>query len=149
MRIRPEVARAVVLLEARQAKTRPLLGRIDFHDEEAFVVAKRDVVARPVFLDQLAFEQERFRFARHGVRFEIPDRLEQGARLEVGHRHPRGHEIGADPFAQVARFADVDDAAEPVAHQVHARLVRHLVHFLVQIWLFLRQRHGAEASYLV
>ena len=46
MRIRSEVARAVVLLEARQAKTRPLLGRIDFHNEKALVVAKRDVVAR-------------------------------------------------------------------------------------------------------
>ena len=64
MRIRSEVARAVVLLEARQAKTRPFLGRIDFHDEEALVVAKRDVVARPVFLDQLSFEQQRLRFAR-------------------------------------------------------------------------------------
>ena len=142
MRIRPEVARAVVLFEPRQTKARPFLRRIEFHDEEAFIVAKRDVVARPIFLDQLALEQDRFGFARHGVRLEIPDRLEQRARFEIGHRHLRGHEIGADPFAQIARLAHVNDAAEPVPHQVDAGLVRHFVHFLVQVWLFFRQRHG-------
>ena len=38
-------------------------------------------------------------------------------------------EILADAFAQVARLADVNDRAEPVAHEIHARLVRQRADF--------------------
>ena len=141
MRIRPEVTRAVIFLETRQAKARPFFGRIDLHHEEALVVAKRNIVTGPVFLDQLALEQQGFRLALHGVRFEIPNGLEHGARLDVGLRQFRRHEVGAHALAQVARFPDVDDAVEPIAHQVHARLVRNFVHFLRQVW-FLFFRHS-------
>ena len=52
----------------------------------------------------------------------------------------RRHEIGRDALAQIARLADVDHAVESIAHEVNARLVRHLVHFLVEIGLFFRQQ---------
>src|ERR1700722_13468471 len=32
--------------------------------------------------------------------------------------------ISTDSLAQIARFADVDDRAETVLHQIHARLMR-------------------------
>src|SRR5256714_9583586 len=53
MRVRTEVARAVVLLKSREAEARPFFGGIDFYDEKAFVVPKGNVVARTIFLDQL------------------------------------------------------------------------------------------------
>ena len=56
MRVRSEVTRAIILLEPRQPKARPLFRRIDFHQKKALVVAKRDVVTRPEFLDQLSFQ---------------------------------------------------------------------------------------------
>ena len=86
MRIRAEVERAVIFFKSRQAKPWPFLQRVDLDKEEPLVVAKRDIVTRPVFFDQFALEQERFRFAAHGVRLEIPNRLEHGARLDVRHR---------------------------------------------------------------
>ena len=135
MRVGAEIAAAVVLLESGEAKARPFFRQIDPDHEEPLVVAERDVVARPVFLDQFALEQNRFRFAADRVRFKIPCRVEHGARFQIGLGQFRRQEIRAHPFAQVARFADVNHAVEPVAHQVHTRLVRHLVHLLLQIRL--------------
>jgi len=71
--------------------------------------------------------------ALDGVRFEIPDGVEHGARLDVGLGQLRRHKVGPDALAQVASFPDVDDAVEPIAHQVHTGLVRHLVHLLRQV----------------
>ena len=105
MRVRSEITRAIIFLEPRQPKTRPFLRHVDFDDEKPFIVAKGNIVTRPVFLDQFAFEQNRLRFAADGVRFEIPDRVEHGARLQIGLRQFRRQKIGADAFSQIARFA--------------------------------------------
>ena len=48
-----------------------------------FVVPERNVVTRPVFLDQFAFEQDRFRFTADDVRLEIPRCLEHGVRFQI------------------------------------------------------------------
>ena len=133
MRIRPEVAGAIILFESRQPEARPFLRHVDLDQKEAFVVTERNIVTRPVFLDQFAFEQERFRVAAHSVGFKIPNRIEHGARLQVGLRHFRWQKIRADTFAQVARFADVNHPIKPITHQVHTGLMRHFVHFLLQI----------------
>ena len=93
MRVWAEVAAAVVLFKSGEAKTRPLLRQIDPDYEEPFVVAKRNVVARPVFLDQFALEQNRFRFAADGVRFKTPCRVEHGACFQIGLRQFRRQEI--------------------------------------------------------
>jgi len=77
------------------------------------------------------------------VRFKIPCRVEHGARFQICLGQFRGQKIRAHALAQVARFADVNYAVEPVAHQVHTRLVWHLVHFLLQIrFLFFRCSHA-------
>src|SRR5436190_980154 len=54
--IRAKVTRAVVFSEAREAKTRPFLCQIDLNEQEAFIITKRNIIAWPIFLDQLAFE---------------------------------------------------------------------------------------------
>src|SRR5215831_7158703 len=84
--------------------------------EETLVITKRYIVAWPVFLDQFALEQNRFRLAADGMRFKIPCRIQHGARFQIGLRQFRGQEIRAYAFAQVASFADVNDAVESIAH---------------------------------
>ena len=123
-----EVAGVVLFLETGETKPRPFFGLIHLDQEEALIVAKGNVVARPVFLDQFTFEQNRFGFTLHGVGLKIPNRVQHGASLQISHCHFRGHEIGANAFAQIARFADVDDAVETIAHQINTGFVRHLVY---------------------
>ena len=81
MRVRTEVAATIVLFESGEPKARPFLGKVDPDHEEPLVVPERNVVTRPVFLDQFAFEQDGFRFAADRVRLKIPGRLQHGARL--------------------------------------------------------------------
>ena len=50
----------------------------------------------------------------HNVDVEIVDRLDEGIELQIPARAARRMEILAHAFAQIARFADVDDRAEPI-----------------------------------
>ena len=93
MRVRAEIPAAVVLFKSGEAKPRPLFRQIDSHHEKPLVVAKGDIVTRPVFLDQFALEQNRFRFAADGVRFKTPCRVEHGAGFQIGLRQFRRQEI--------------------------------------------------------
>ena len=77
VRERTEIPRAVVLAQPRELEARDRVGHVDLDEQEALVVAQRDVVARPVFLDEAAFEQQRLGFALDGVRLKIPDALDQ------------------------------------------------------------------------
>ena len=128
-----EVTRAVVLAHPRQLKTGNQIAHVDLDQQVRLVVAERDVVARSVFLDEPAFEQQRLRFGFDNVVLEIPDALDESASFHVGSLPARRHEVAADAFAQVSRLADVDDAVQAVAHQVNARLVRHVAQFLGEI----------------
>ena len=74
---RPEIARAVVLSQAGEHEARDGIVEVDFDQQEPFVVAEADVVARLVFLDQFAFQQKRLRFAADGVSVEVVDGLDQ------------------------------------------------------------------------
>src|SRR5204863_5545987 len=64
---RPEVARPVFLLQAREREARNGIIEIYLQEQEALIVPKADVIARMKFLDQLAFQQDRFSFAAHHV----------------------------------------------------------------------------------
>ena len=136
MREWPEVARAVVLLHARELEARERIVQVHLHEQELFVIAKADVVARPVFLDQLALEQQRLRLALDRVRLEVPDAVEQRERLAIVMMPPTRMKILADALEQIARLADIDDAVEPILEQVHARLVRQLAHLRHDIGTF-------------
>src|SRR5436190_22514905 len=66
----PEISRPIVLLQARERKSRNRVLEINFDEQEAFIVTEADVVPRLEFLDQLAFQQQRLRFALHDMRVE-------------------------------------------------------------------------------
>ena len=51
MRVRTEVAATIVFFESCQPKARPFLRKIDPDQKEPFIVAKGNVITRPVFLD--------------------------------------------------------------------------------------------------
>ena len=68
---RPEVARAVVFFQPRENEIRDRVVQVDLEHQIALVVAQADVEARLEFLDELAFEQQRLRFAADDVDIEI------------------------------------------------------------------------------
>jgi hypothetical protein len=61
------------------------------------------------------------------------DGLDQGVEFQIPTHAARGMKIGADAFAQIARLADIDDRAETVLHQIHARLMRQISDLLAYL----------------
>lgn len=88
-----EVSRAVVLSCASCDESWPWIIHADAHEQEAFVVPKRDIVARAVVLDEFAFKNQRFLFIANGVEFEVVDGIDECAGLQVGFGFPRGDEV--------------------------------------------------------
>ena len=119
----PEIARAVVLPDAREGEAGDRVVQVDLEQQELLVVPETDVVARVELLDQLAFQQQRLGLAAHDVEVEVVDGVGQRLELQVPAHAPGGLEILAHPLAQVPRLADIDHRPEAVAHQVDARLV--------------------------
>src|SRR6185436_2390851 len=113
------------LLQTGQSETRDRIVEIDFEQKKSFVIAKTDVVPGLKLLDQSAFEQERFRFIFDYVNVEIMNGVDERIKLEIPTLPAGGMKILRNAAAQIARFADVNDRAEPVLHQVDARFVRH------------------------
>jgi hypothetical protein len=118
-----EVDGAVVLAESGEGEAGDGVVEVDLEQEEPFVVAEIDVEPGLELLDQFAFEQEGLGLGLHDVPVEVVDGLDEGVELEVPAQAAGGLEVGADPFAQVAGLADVDDAAEAVLVQVDTRFV--------------------------
>ncbi len=80
---RPEITRAIVLLEAGEREARDGVVQVHLEHEEALVVAETDVVTRMKFLDELAFEQQRLGFAANHVDVEIMDGLDERLEFQV------------------------------------------------------------------
>ena len=120
---RPEVTSPVGRANPREGETRNGIVEVDLEQEEPFVVAEADIVARVKILDQLAFEQQRLGLAPDHMHVEIVNGFDQGVELEIPAHPPRRMKILANPLAEIARLANVDDGAEAVLHEVHARLV--------------------------
>src|SRR6266700_6127406 len=75
---------------------------------------------------------------------KIACRVEHGARFQIGLRELGRQKIGTHSFAQVARFAYVNDAVKSVAHQVNTRFMRDFMYLFMQIrLLFGRYSHSA------
>jgi len=133
MRERAEVARAVLLLEAGQPEARQLLIEIDADEEEALVVGEIGIVTGLPLLDQLAFEEESFGFGLHLDGIKIGDEIDERADLGlVDGERPAALEIRRDAFLQAAGLADVNNPAEPILHEVHARFVRQVADLFFQ-----------------
>ena len=129
------------MFDTSEGEARNGVVEIDFDEEEAFVVAKTDVVTRVKFFDEFAFEEEGFGFAADDVIIEIVNAFDERAEFEVP-THAAGRlEILGDAFAEVAGFADVDDRAEAVAHKINARLVREVAQLFLDV---VGQRHAKD-----
>ena len=115
VRVRAEVEprRAVPL--AREIHARELLVQADADVRVRLVVAQPDVEARAVALDELLLGEQRVRL---GLGHEELDRSDL-----LGHRPRAGlaREVPADPLADRARLADVEDFAVAVAEQCRRR----------------------------
>src|SRR5262249_17487685 len=70
---------------------------------------------------------------------KVPKAVEQRGRLQVGCHSAGGHEILAEPLAEIARFSNVYDALKPILHQVNAGLMRNVAQLLIWIWLFSKE----------
>ena len=88
VRKRAKVAGAIVFLESRKFETRVGLVHADLHHQEPLVVLEHRVVARLVFLDQLAFQKQRLGLALDDERLEIGDGLDERAGLRIPPHRP-------------------------------------------------------------
>ena len=138
-----EVTRAIIRAQPREGEARNGIVEVHLHQQEAFVVAEADVVARMKFLDQLAFEQQRLRLAPDRVDVEVVDGIDEGVELQVPAHAARRVEVLVHALAQIPRLAHVDDRAEAVLHQIHARLVGKLAEFVPNV---IRHGHGGSMA---
>ena len=129
------------MLDAGEREARDGIVEIDFYEKETFVVAEADVVARVKFFDEFALEEESFGFAADDVIIEIVNAFDESAEFEVPTHAAGGLKVLSDAFAEVTCFADVDDLAEPVAHQVDAGLVREVAKLFLDV---IGQRHAKD-----
>ena len=88
----------------------------------ALVVAQHHVEARPVLLDEVVLEHQRFDFRARDRDFDTGN----GAHHRDGLAIVRAAalEVARDAALQVARFADVEDRAGRVEHAVDTRSMR-------------------------
>ena len=137
-----EIACSVLLAHAGECEAGHRLGEVDPDEQEAFVVAEADVVFWPEFFDEASLEKHGFGIAADDVVFEVPHAIDQGACFQVCGEFARWHEITAHSLAEVLRFADIDDMVQPVAHHIHAGLVRHVAENFLKIRTRLLVAHG-------
>ena len=94
---------------------------LEMQVRKAFVVAQHHVEARPVFFDQIEFQQQRFGV---GIRDrDLHARSLGNQCLNLG-MHVAGLEIRSDPALEIARLADIEDLALGVQHPVNTRAAR-------------------------
>src|SRR5262249_42612388 len=112
-----EVAAPVLHDTTRDEHAWPRILHRDLDAHVALVVLQPDVVARPVLLDQVVLENERFLVVGGDQRLDVDQALDQEAYLAP---LVTAAQVGADPRAQIGRFADVDDLGVLVLEEVDA-----------------------------
>jgi hypothetical protein len=85
------------------------------------------------FLDQAAFEQQRFRFVFYYMNIKVVNRVHQRVQLQIPTHAARRMEVLGDAFAEIARFADVNDGAKAILHQIDAGFVRQLAELVSDV----------------
>jgi hypothetical protein len=83
------------------------LGDGELYIRIAFVVAKKDVVARLLLLNEVVFERESLALVVDDDVLDVDGLAEEGASLGVG--HGGFNEIGAYPGAEALGLADIND----------------------------------------
>src|SRR2546427_6139785 len=125
----PEVAAPVLDDPTRHQHARPRVPDRDLDAHVALVVLQPDVVARPVLLDEVVLEDERFLVAGGDDGLEVRETLDQEAHLAA---LVAAAEIGAHARTEARRLADVDDLAVLVLEEVDARPRRHRGELLLE-----------------
>src|SRR5438552_2206504 len=133
VRERTKITGAIVLLKPGESKSGDRVVQIDLEQQESFVIAKADVVTRMKLLDQLALEQQRFRFAAHQVKIKIVNSFHERFEFQIPTYPPRRLEILGHALAQIPGFANINNRPEPVAHQVDARFMRQAADLLANV----------------
>ena len=116
-----EVARAVVAAQAGEAEAGEGFALVEADEEEAFVVDEVGVVFGAPVLDEFAFEEEGLGLGADFDDVEVAHEGDHGGDfglVEIG--AATALEIGGDAFFEILGFADVEDGAETVLHQVNA-----------------------------
>ncbi len=119
-RVRPEVARAIVVHAARDLDPRPLVLHVDAQVGVVLVVLEADVEEGLVALDQRRLQVHRLAVGLGDDVLEVLDLLDERPRLHL--ERVRRAEVVAHAVAQVGRLADVDHVFLGVAHDVDAGL---------------------------
>lgn len=118
-----EVGCAVVFAEADELEAWEIFGGLDADEIEIFIVFEGDVVAWAVVFDEFGFEDEGFGFVADSVGFEALDGVDESACFDIDAGFGGGIEVLCEAFAEVFGFADVDDRAEAVFHEIDAWFV--------------------------
>jgi hypothetical protein len=109
-----EIPGTVVLAHPGELKAGERIVQVDFDEQKPLVVAETDIVARPIFLDEFSFEKEGFGLRFDGMRFDVPNAVDEGAGFAVGGHLAGGMEILTHPFGKIPGFADINHAVQPV-----------------------------------
>ena len=114
---RAEVPAAVLHDLPRHEYPGPRILHAHLHAHVALVVLQADVVARPVLLDQVVLEDQRFLVVRRDERLELRHALDEKADLAA---LVATTNVAADPAPQVRGLADVDDLPVAILQQIDA-----------------------------
>ena len=101
-----------------------------FDERIGLVIPQTDVVARPMLLDQIAFENQRFYFGSGDNGFKRLDARNQRFRLRT--QAPL-LKIRANPVFEIDGFAHINDFAGNIPHQIYPGLIRQQSHLGVQL----------------
>src|ERR1043165_3080006 len=140
----PEVARAILLFEASESEAWDRVVQIYLQKEKPFIVTETDVVARLEFLNQLAFQQNRFGFVAHHMNVQVVNGIDQGVEFEVPPHSPGGMKILADPPTQISCLAHANHRSEALLHQLDAGFVRQLAQLIPNLICHRHQLSMAE-----
>ena len=101
-----------------------------FNERVGLVIPQTDVVTRPMLLDQIAFENQRFHFGSGDNGFKSMDARNQRFRLRA--QAPL-LKIRADPVFEIDSLAHINDFAGNIPHQIHPGLIRQQCHLGAQL----------------
>ncbi len=114
------IVRAILHHLARDRHLGEGIVPVNFDVGVTLVIFQADVVVRPVLLDQIHFEDQRFQLGTNHDPLDMVDVAHHlaGLKIQIG----TVVEVRANPVAQIDGLAHVDNFTGGVLHQVAARL---------------------------
>ena len=135
IRIRAEIACAILQNAPRHEHPRELFLQRDLHIGIALVVLEADIIAGTMLLDEVALEDERFHLRACHDGLEIRDFLHHGAHLR--RMSLIALEILPHAILQHDCLAHINDFPTGILHEIHPRGIRQQLQFFLH-----KLRHG-------